>query len=168
MSDFLANDIVAIGWPGVGDIGGGLTRQDMAARLTGTYEHYLNDQKNELAVAAGILDRFANQIAIGDFVLVPNEDKIYVAEVKGTYSFHKELVQDGPDGGYPHWRKVSYLNDKNPFCLVKGLPLGVRRAIDCRLSVFSIHSAADAMWEFLGVPQQQVRHVNYGVLPYKR
>jgi hypothetical protein len=29
------------------------------------------------------------------------------------------------------------------------LPLGVRRAIDCHLSVFSIHAAAMAMWSLI-------------------
>ncbi|MDR2461517.1 MAG: hypothetical protein LBE38_12205 [Deltaproteobacteria bacterium] len=148
MKDFLENEMVAIGWPAVGDLGGGLTRQQLAERLCDTYEHYLKEQKSDLAVAAGILDRFVNQVKIGDLFLVPDAGNVYIGEVTGDYTFHPELNSDSPEAGYPHWRKVKYFKDGKPFTTIKSLPLGVRRAIDCRLTVFSIHSAASAMWNF--------------------
>ncbi|MDR3203570.1 MAG: hypothetical protein LBV23_02325 [Deltaproteobacteria bacterium] len=149
LDSFIADNMVAIGWPAVGDLGGGLDRNQLSSRLLRTYEHYKDEQKSELAVAAGVLDRFVNQIRIGDIILVPNDDKIYLAEVTGPYEFHPELGDDRPEAGYPHWHKVKYLNGGRPFCNIKDLPLGVRRSVDCRLTVFSIHSAAKAMWEFL-------------------
>ena len=48
---------------------------------------------------------------------------------------------------------MKFLKDGGPYASIKSLPLGVRRAIDCRLTVFSIHSAAQAMWDYLGEPQ---------------
>jgi restriction system protein len=151
MSDFLENSMVAIGWPGVGDLGVGLTRQELADRLCATYEHYLNEQKTDLPVASGILDRFVNRVKIGDYFLVPDGEKVYVCEVTGDYSFHSELNTNSPEAGYPHWRTVKYLNEGKPYGEIKALPLGVRRAIDCKLTVFSIHSAAKDMWALLGI-----------------
>jgi predicted Mrr-cat superfamily restriction endonuclease len=155
LGDFLTSGMVAIGWPDVGNLGGGLNREELADRLTKTYEHYLSDRKSDLAVAAGVLDRFVNQIHEGDIILVPDNDDVYLAKVRGPYEYHSELSDNTADGGYPHWHRVEYLNDAEPICKIKDLPLGVRRSIDCRLTVFSIHSAAQAMWDFL----QQNNHV---------
>jgi predicted Mrr-cat superfamily restriction endonuclease len=149
LHDFLTNDMVAIGWPGVGDLGGGLSRKELSDRLCDTYEHYLKEQKNDLAVAAGILDRFVNQVGKGDVFLVPDGDHVYACEVTGDYVYKPELDNDHPDRGYPHWRPVSFYRHKKQFSKIKDLPLGVRRAIDCCLTVFSIHSAAKPMWDFL-------------------
>jgi predicted Mrr-cat superfamily restriction endonuclease len=151
---FISKGMVAIGWPAVGDLGGGLDRFALAQRLLKTYVHYSGDQKTELPVAVGVLDRFVNQISAGDVVLVPHDKVVYLAEVIGPYEYHPELSEDRPDAGYPHWHRVSYLNGGQPYCKVSDLPLGVRRSVDCRLSVFSIHSAAKAMWGFLGESEQ--------------
>jgi predicted Mrr-cat superfamily restriction endonuclease len=153
LGDFLSKGMIAIGWPGMGDMGGGLSRDEIKARLCATYEHYKKDEKNELAVAAGILDRFVNQASVGDIFLIPEGEDVYVCEVTGDYAFHAELDQDGPDSGYPHWRTVRYYKDGKPYCKIKELPLGVRRAIDCRLTVFAISAAAPAMWKFLGLEE---------------
>jgi 5-methylcytosine-specific restriction protein B len=152
---FINEGMVAIGWPAVGNLGGGLDRDTLANRLLNTYEHYSSEQKSELPVAAGVLDRFVNNISEGDVVLVPHEDQIYLAEVVGPYEYHPELSDDSPDAGYPHWHKVAYLNGGQPFCKVSDLPLGVRRSVDCRLTVFQIHSAAKAMWGFLGETEEE-------------
>jgi predicted Mrr-cat superfamily restriction endonuclease len=146
---FIETGMVAIGWPSLGNLGGGLNRDALATRLTDTYVHYLDEQKSDLAVAAGVLDRFVNQINEGDVILVPNDDDVYLAQVLGPYEYHEELSGNSPEAGYPHWHRVVYLNDAEPICKIKELPLGVRRSIDCRLTVFSIHSAADSMWSFL-------------------
>jgi predicted Mrr-cat superfamily restriction endonuclease len=146
---FLQAGMVAIGWPAVGNLGGGLNRDALSDRLCNTYGHYRHEQKSDLAVAAGVLDRFVNKISEGDVILVPNGDDIYLAQVKGPYEYHSELSHNSPEAGYPHWHRVCYLNEGKPVCKIKDLPLGVRRSIDCRLTVFSIHSAAKAMWGFL-------------------
>jgi predicted Mrr-cat superfamily restriction endonuclease len=151
MGDFLSLGIVAIGWPGAGDLSGGLSRDDIKSRLCSAFDHYQSDQKNELAVAAGILDRFVNMVDPGDYFLVPDGDGVYLAEVTGGYVYHPELDKDSPDAGYPHWRPVSFFKEGKPYCRIKDLPLGVRRAVDCRLTVFAVTAAAEAMWKFLGV-----------------
>ncbi|MDR2613464.1 MAG: hypothetical protein LBG06_11845 [Deltaproteobacteria bacterium] len=151
MGEFLDKGIVAVGWPGVGDLGGGLTRDDIKERLCSAFNHYRNEQKNELAVAAGILDRFVNRVATGDFFLVPEGEDVYLAEVTGGYVFHPELDHHGPDAGYPHWRPVHFFKGGKPYCRILELPLGVRRAVDCRLTVFAISAAVVSMWTFLGM-----------------
>jgi predicted Mrr-cat superfamily restriction endonuclease len=150
LADFLSKDMVALGWPGLGDLGGGTTRDDIRRRLRSAFEHYAEDVDHELAVHAGILDRFVNVINEGDLVIVPNGEEVYVSEVSGPYVYRPELDGSGPDQGYPHWRPVKYINGKRPFCKVSELPLGVRRAIDCRLAVFSINAASSILLKFLG------------------
>jgi predicted Mrr-cat superfamily restriction endonuclease len=155
IDEFLARGMVAIGWPGVGSLAESKTRDDIKAVLCRTYEHYSKDDNNELAVAAGILDRFVNQVSPRDVILVPDGNEVYVCEVKGDYAFHQELAGETPDQGFPHWREVTYMKDGKPFCLIKDLPLGVRRAIDCKLTVFAITSAAGAMWTYLGMEAEE-------------
>ncbi|MDR2140713.1 MAG: hypothetical protein LBR11_02815 [Deltaproteobacteria bacterium] len=149
LANFLEKSIVAIGWPAVGDLSQANGKQFLANRLCQAYSQYLDTQKDDLPMAVGVLDRFVNQIKPGDFVIIPQDDNIFVSEVTGDYIFHPELGHDGPEAGYPHWRSVRYLKNKEPFAPIKSLPLGVRRAIDCHLSVFSIHSAAPAMWSLI-------------------
>ncbi|MDR1081915.1 MAG: hypothetical protein LBQ79_13390 [Deltaproteobacteria bacterium] len=153
LADFLSNDMVAIGWPGIGDLGGGLTRDDIKERLSSTFEHYAKDSKHELSVASGILDRFVNVLAAGDLVMVPNGEDVYVSELTGGYVYHPELDGTGPDQGYPHWRSVRYFKGDRPYCKISELPLGVRRAIDCKLAIFAIASGAPAMFRFLGMEE---------------
>jgi predicted Mrr-cat superfamily restriction endonuclease len=146
---FLSKGMVAIGWPAVGDIGTLLNKGEMMERLCQCYKHYLDENKSELSVAAGILARFVNDIHPGDYVIVPDKDIVYLGEITGEYHFHPELNGDSPDQGYPHWHSVRYLSGKESFCALKELPLGVRRALDCHLTVFSVNKAANAMWYFL-------------------
>jgi predicted Mrr-cat superfamily restriction endonuclease len=146
---FLEKGIVAIGWPQVGDLSLAQGKQHLATRLCQAYVHYLGDKKDDLAMDVGVLDRFVNQIKRGDFVLIPQNGDVFVGEVTGDYVFRPELGHDGPEAGYPHWRTVRFLKDKKPFLPIRSLPLGVRRAIDCRLAVFSIHAAAMAMWSLI-------------------
>ncbi|MDR1546379.1 MAG: hypothetical protein LBU12_06655 [Deltaproteobacteria bacterium] len=151
LDDFLRRGMVAVGWPATGDLGGCLDRAAMTERLLASYEHYSGELKSDLAVAAGVLDRFVNQIQPGDLALVPNGEDVYLSDVVGRYEFHPELGTDAPDAGYPHWRRVTYRNEAQPHCRIKDLPLGVRRSIDCRLSVFSVRSAAPALRAFLSL-----------------
>jgi predicted Mrr-cat superfamily restriction endonuclease len=146
---FLEKNIVAIGWPAVGDLSCGQDRNFLASRLCQAYDHYRNSKKDDLAMAVGVLDRFVNQIKNGDFVLIPQNGDVFVGEVIGEYTFHPELSNDDPESGYPHWRAVRFLKNKEPFSHIRNLPLGVRRAIDCHLSVFSIHAAAQDMWSLI-------------------
>ncbi|MDR1872270.1 MAG: hypothetical protein LBS60_10220 [Deltaproteobacteria bacterium] len=148
LAHFLDKSMVAIGWPEVGDLSQ-TDKSALASRLCQTYSHYLDVKKDDLAVDVGVLDRFVNQIQTGDFVLIPENGQVFVGEVTGDYTFHPELGHTGPEAGYPHWRAVRYLKNKQPFSPIKSLPLGVRRGIDCRLAVFSIHAAAPAMWSLI-------------------
>jgi predicted Mrr-cat superfamily restriction endonuclease len=149
LGKFLSEGIVAIGWPQVGDLSGCLTREQMAARLCAIYPHYNAELRNELSVAAGILLRFANEMNPGDCVMVPDEPDVYIGEITSGYIYRPELRGEDPDAGYPHWHKVSFLNGKKPFCVVNDLPLGVRRAIDCHLTVFAINKGAQATFDFI-------------------
>jgi predicted Mrr-cat superfamily restriction endonuclease len=145
---FLSEGMVAIGWPAVGDITGLLNKEQMSERLMEAYTHYQDDKRSELSVAAGILSRFVNDLLPGDYVMVPEKDQVYLAEVTSAYDYHPELNSDGPDAGFPHWHKVKYLHDKKPVCTIRELPLGVRRALDCHLTVFSINKAARSLADF--------------------
>jgi restriction system protein len=148
MGVFLAKGIIAIGWPEVGDLSG-RDKGGMVSVLCDTYPHYGVHTKTELTVDAGILDRFVNQIAPGHLVVVPNDGVIYAGEVTEGYSFHPELNGGGPDSGYPHWHSVRYFNGNEPYYSIKALPVGIRRAMDCHLTVFTINKGVQAMLDLI-------------------
>ncbi|MDR1578508.1 MAG: hypothetical protein LBT86_09855 [Deltaproteobacteria bacterium] len=149
LTNFLELGIVAIGWPRVGDLSQAQGKRQLSHLLCQAYEHYLDSQKEDLAIAVGVLDRFVNQIKPGDYAIIPQDGVVFVSEVTGDYTFHPEFSHDGPEGGYPHWRSARFLTGKEPFAPIRALPLGARRAIECHLSVFSIHAAAPSLWKFI-------------------
>ncbi|MDR1608540.1 MAG: hypothetical protein LBT38_09070 [Deltaproteobacteria bacterium] len=149
---FLDKGIVAIGWPKIGDLTQYPGRPQLSKRLCQVYDHYLNDKKDDLAMDVGVLDRFVNEIKPGDYALIPQNESIFVSEVTGDYVFHPELDHEGAEAGYPHWRAARFLKGKEPWLPFQALPTGARRAMNCNLSVFAIHSAAPALWSLLDQP----------------
>lgn len=102
INEFREKGLVAIGWPGIGDLTG-KSREELKQLLSGKpYE--LDGLK--LGQAYGTIDLFVNQIRPGDLVLVPNGDDIYFAEITGGYR-HDPSVDNNVDG-YPHQRAVSW------------------------------------------------------------
>lgn len=76
--DWIENSYVAIGWPELGELPDGLTREELTKRMGQTYpDHSLGRLRNSV----GNVDRFLNQMAIGDFVVTPDGSDVYVGLV---------------------------------------------------------------------------------------
>ncbi len=130
LQEFLTNDMVAIGWPAVGDLTG-LTREQIAEKLKEQYDY----NPRQLAQIASIVDRFVNQIKEGDIVAIPDGDKVYFGVVKSKYTFKPDLATD--EEGYPHWIKIKYLFNKRPIPRSE-LPAALHDALKGRQSVFEL------------------------------
>jgi restriction system protein len=98
-ADFVANGLAAIGWPAVGDLRG-RDRSDLVAAVAENYG------EKGAAGAAGMLWRFANEIAPGDLVLTPDGEtrELHAGTVTGDYEFRPSP----PVEGYPNLRGVDW------------------------------------------------------------
>ena len=89
LEQFIEHDIVAIGWPGVGDLTG-VSKSDIRARIEANYD----GSAHKLGQAVGQVDRFVNKIATDDYVLVPTGGDVYIGMVKSGYSWRPEDAGD--------------------------------------------------------------------------
>jgi predicted Mrr-cat superfamily restriction endonuclease len=105
--EFLSENMVAIGWPCIGDLTNKRTRGDIKSALQ-SYYSYASGQS--LGQAAGNIYRFKEEIKDGDYVVVPDGTIVYIGIVTGDYVYNQAL--DSEQEGYPHQRKVAWLYDK--------------------------------------------------------
>lgn len=105
LEEFKQESIVAIGWPGIGDLTGKL-REDIKSILSGA-PYNLSGLK--LGNAYATVDIFVNRMQIGDLVLVPDGEDIYFCEITSDYYIDESL--DNDNDGYPHQRKVKWLSN---------------------------------------------------------
>jgi len=105
LDEFKQNSIVAIGWPGIGDLTG-KSREDIKSILSGT-PYNLNGL--QLGNAYATIDIFVNRMQVGDLILVPDGEDIYFCEIASEYYIDSSL--DNDHDGYPHQRKVKWLSD---------------------------------------------------------
>ena len=103
MPEFKTQNIVAIGWPGIGDITG-ISREGLKQTLAGK-PYDLSGLA--LGNAYATVDILLNQMQKGDLVLVADGADIYFGEIAGDYSF--ECFVDNDSEGYPHQRPVTWL-----------------------------------------------------------
>lgn len=103
ITEFRQNNIVAIGWPGIGNLTG-KSREEIKQILTG--EPY---KLSGLALgnAYATIDIFVNRMNPGDIVLVPDGADIFFAEICSNY--YMDSTFDSDQIGYPHQRKVKWL-----------------------------------------------------------
>ena len=113
INEFHAQSMVAIGWPGIGNLTG-KSREDIKKILA---QPPYNAKGLELGNAYATIDIFVNQANIGDLVLVPNGDDIYFAEIVSDYKFEASVIIDG----YPHQRDVRWISSTSRSALSKEL-----------------------------------------------
>lgn len=96
-SEFVRSGVAAIGWPDVGDVSG-CERAEIVARVRARYG------EKDAAGIAGMLYRFASEVAVGDLVLTPDSEtrEIHSGSVTGGYRF----TPDGPLDELPNVRSV--------------------------------------------------------------
>lgn len=122
INEFRTQNIIAIGWPNIGDLTG-KSREELKVLLAGAPYNFSG---LKLGNAYATIDIFVNQIKIGDIVLVANGDDIYFATVTSDYQFDSSVDPEG----YSHQRKVKWLSNTSRNTLSKELrsSLKVHRA----------------------------------------
>lgn len=130
--------MAAIGWPASGDLTA-LNRTQIAAKLRDSY--YASASAQSLGQVVGIVDRFVNQIKVGDGIVVPDGDQVYFGRIASAYSFHPDLQADGE--GYPHWVGVNYAFEGRPLLRLE-LPAVLFDALKGRQTVFGLPADAVA------------------------
>lgn len=103
LDEFKANNFIAIGWPGIGNLDG-KSREDIKEILSGEPYNYSG---LVLGNAYATIDILVNRMQKGDYLLIPDGDDIYFAIVDSDYVFDKSV--DNTADGYPHQRKVKNL-----------------------------------------------------------
>jgi len=146
VGEFLANRMAAIGWAATGDLTG-CDREQINRKLREFYQY----EGARLAQSTGTVDRFVNQIKVGDAVAVPDGGKIYFGVVTTGYSFKQHLATD--EEGYPHWIGVDYRFEGQPI-LRSELPAVLYDSLKGRQAVFSL--PADAVWDVINDPSRFV------------
>lgn len=106
VDQFLDDGFIAIGYPHLGDL---------SKKSADDIQHLLEENKEynkayntprKMAMAVSPLNRFVNDIELGDYIIVPDEEDIYLGIVTGDYDYIEEL--DNDIDGYPHQRKVDF------------------------------------------------------------
>jgi predicted Mrr-cat superfamily restriction endonuclease len=113
ITEFRTLDLIAIGWPGIGDLTG-QSRENLKTLLAGPP---YNQSGLALGNAYATIDIFVNQMNVGDIVLVANGEDIYFAEITSDYQFDISVEQYG----YSHQRQVRWLSDTSRKTLSKEL-----------------------------------------------
>lgn len=128
MQEFLDENMIAIGWPGIGDLSDLISREDFKEALRDP-----DSVTGELGQATGNLFRFVREIERADYVLVPDGDDVYFGRVISDYRYVAEMDDD--EHGCPHQRNVNWFHEKGPFPrrLLTGRSLNT---LSCPLSVF--------------------------------
>lgn len=105
LDEFKKDGIIAIGWPGIGDLSQ-KSREGIKEILAGKPYRL---KGLELGNAYATIDIFVNRMSVGDLVLIPDGADIYFAEITGDYYLDKTVDNDA--AGYPHQRRIRWLAD---------------------------------------------------------
>lgn len=107
LDTFLEDDLIAVGYP----VGESLTDAD--------YDQIRSLlQAKDWGEGIGNVNILVNEMAIGDFVIVPSTNKkdIYFGEIRSNYVYRQELDEELPGtSGFPHQRIVHWFFDKKPY-----------------------------------------------------
>ncbi|KHD09421.1 hypothetical protein PN36_24165 [Candidatus Thiomargarita nelsonii] len=106
MPNFFEDNIIAIGWPGIGDLTA-CDKQSVQQRILDKYSEVKTASVNTIV-------QFKDEISIGDLVLVvpKKEDgsELAIGKVISAYLFNPEY--DDYNIGYSHQRQVNWLEKK--------------------------------------------------------
>jgi restriction system protein len=107
IKEFMANNIIAIGWPCIGSLASATTRAAIREKLLSYYKE-TNSQSTGQAV--GNIARFVLEMNIDDLVVVPDGQVVYIGKIKSDYQYVK--LYDSESDGYSHQRNVEWYYDK--------------------------------------------------------
>ncbi|WP_239616291.1 hypothetical protein [Cohnella mopanensis] len=101
MAGFLKDNYISIGYPGIGDLDN-ISPNELKERLTQAYEY----EGQELLNGVDELSAFVNEMQDGDYVLVSENDSVYLGDV-GDYYYVD--ASDSVEDGLCHRRGVTWL-----------------------------------------------------------
>lgn len=103
MKEFKANNLIGVGWDYV---------EDLSGKDINDIGEILNkrDYKSPRSMSSdkSTLDIIANRMNIGDIVVVPHVDLVYIGEISTDYRYD-ETKATGE--GYPHQRGVNWIGE---------------------------------------------------------
>ncbi|MFL8674190.1 hypothetical protein [Clostridioides sp. GD02404] len=103
MKEFKANNLIGVGWDYV---------EDLSGKDINDIGEILNkrDYKSSRSMSSdkSTLDIIANRMNIGDIVVVPHVDLVYIGEISTDYRYD-ETKATGE--GYPHQRGVNWIGE---------------------------------------------------------
>lgn len=104
----IGNGLVAIGWGELGDIS---TVTDKESLIQLYNKVYIGDKPRAVSNKANQIWRFANEIEIGDYVVLPlkTEPVIAIGKVTGAYEYNLNIAKE-----VNHIRKVEWLTIDMP------------------------------------------------------
>ncbi|MGO0861681.1 hypothetical protein [Clostridioides difficile] len=103
MKEFKANNLIGVGWDYVEDLSG-KDINDIGEILN--KRNYKNPRS--MSSDKSTLDIIANRMNIGDVVVVPHGDLVYIGEISTDYRYD-ETKATGE--GYPHQRGVNWIGE---------------------------------------------------------
>ena len=119
LDEFKCNNIIAIGWPNIGDLTG-KSKEEIKSILSGAP---YNLSSIKLGNSYGTVDIFVNRMNIGDLVLIPDDNDIYFCKITSNYYIDNSV--DNDKQGYPHQRTITWLSS----CLRKDLSMNLRSSL---------------------------------------
>lgn len=137
IDDFLEKSIVAIGWPQLGEVPEGLSKDDLYAKM---HERYPNANSGQLAIYTSQVYRFINEISIDDWVLSYESSKriYHLGVIKAAQKYDPEMIED-----LPRYRNVEWLHEIDR----DGLTQQTRNSLGAISTLFQI--SGDAFEEIM-------------------
>ena len=135
---FLKNDVIAIGWSDMVDLGNiDANRDAFKEKYT---QIYPDAKKGSIATGAGMLYRFCHEIQVGDYVVFPSKSnrEVNIGVIESEY------IYDSNQPEYVQTRKVKWLQHLPRMVFSQGALYEIGSA----MSLFSVKNYAD---EFLSV-----------------
>ena len=86
-NEFRENNIVAIGWPGIGSLEYKPLKEELDSILSG--DPY-NLKGIPRGLASSTITLFINSMNIDDYVLVPIDDNIYIGQIISDYKYQED------------------------------------------------------------------------------
>lgn len=132
LEDFLEKCMVTIGGELVGDLSGFRNQREVLDKVDNTHPDWKLGKKR---MWASQIYRFANEIAVGDWVLTydPQQRVYHIGKVIGDYQFEPQIIGTHPNHRAVNWEEVVKRDD---------LSTGAKNSLGAISSLFQIPAEA--------------------------
>lgn len=104
MKEFKSDNLIGAGWDDIESLAG-KDINDIGEMLNNTYEY---ESARSMSSDKSTLDIIANRMSIGDYVVVPYGEIVYIGKIATDYRYD-ETKATGE--GYPHQRGVKWIGE---------------------------------------------------------